>query len=199
MIMSFIIAGLGNPGEEYNKTRHNTGMIVADVFAKENDLLWKEDPKRQAVVAEGKIGKEKFTFLKPQTFMNRSGKAVGLFVKNPKQAETLVVIHDDLDLPIGRMKISFGKHSGGHKGVESIIKAIKTINFIRLRVGIAPTTPTGKIKKPSGDKLINDFIIKPFSPAEAMVFKKVTKKAAEALAMIIAEGKEKAMGEYNSV
>ena len=107
------------------------------------------------------------------------------------------MVHDDLDLPLGRFKISFNKTSGGHRGVESIIKAVKTTEFVRVRVGISKATASGKIKKPTGEKDVLDFIIGKFTKNDFEEMKKVAKDVSDALKMIIEEGKDKAMGEFN--
>lgn len=129
--------------------------------------------------------------------MNNSGKSVASLVKNKKDAVRLVVIYDDLDLPVGSFKISFNRGSGGHKGLESIVKALKTREFARVRVGISPATPSGKLKKPSGEKAVHDFIIGNFKDKEMEAIKKVSKKAIEAVEALITEGREKAMSEFN--
>ena len=193
-----IIAGLGNPGEEYDGTRHNTGRIVLEYFRKKNDFSgWRSDKKTRSLVSEGKIGKEKVMLVLPDGFMNNSGKSLAPLIKNKKAAENLTVIYDDLDLPVGSIKISFDRGSGGHKGMESIIRALKTRAFIRIRVGISPATPSGKLKKPHGEKAVIDFILKKFSPKEQEALKKVSKKAGEAVVSIVTDGRERAMGEFN--
>jgi len=188
-----IIVGLGNPGAEYEGTRHNTGRTIVSAFAKKIGVDFEFDKKSNALVASGKSGKTKVTFVLPETFMNKSGAAAGKFVKSAKAAKDLIVVHDDLDLPLGRMKISFNKSSGGHKGVESVMRAVKTEAFWRLRVGISTATASGKIKKPSGDALINDFIVAEWKPKEEDEFKKIIKKAVEALTLATTESPEKAM------
>ncbi len=192
-----IIVGLGNPGEEYKNTRHNTGRIIVSTFAKKLGAEFESDKKSNALVALGKNGKTKIAFVLPETFMNKSGNAVGKFVKSVKAAKDLVVVHDDLDLPLGRMKISFNKSSGGHKGVESVMRAVKTEAFWRLRVGISGAKAGGKTKKPSGDALINNFIVAPWKSSEEAEFKKVVKKAVEVLTLAATDGCEKAMMEAN--
>ncbi len=192
-----IIVGLGNPGEEYENTRHNTGRIIVSTFAKKLCAEFESDKKSNALVAVGKIGKTKVIFVLPETFMNKSGNAVGKFVKSMKAAKDLIVVHDDLDLPLGRIKISFNKSSGGHKGVESVMRAVKTEAFWRLRVGISGAKAGGKTKKPSGDALVNNFIVAKWKPSEETEFKKVIKKAVEALALATTDGCEKAMMEAN--
>ncbi len=193
MIKNYIIVGLGNPGTEYDNTRHNVGRMVADAFAVSNKFkAWQEDKKLSALVNTGKVGTGKVTLLKPETFMNKSGEAVKSLVKNKKTAETLVVIHDDLDLPLGKIKISFNKSSGGHKGVESIMRAIKTEAFIRLRLGISAETASGKIKKPQGEDKVIDTILGEFKKDETIELKKIIKKAVAALGLIVTDGREKA-------
>ena len=196
--MQYLIVGLGNPGEEYVATRHNAGRMVVEVFRKKNDFSeWKKDVALKALVSKGTFGKDKVTLLAPDNFMNVSGKSVAPLVKSAKEAERTIVVYDDLDLPLGAMKISFNRSSGGHKGLESIIKALKTRAFARLRIGVCPATPSGKLRKPKGEDAILDFIIGPFKKPEQEVMQKVTKKAADALALVLSEGREKATGEVN--
>ena len=123
-------------------------------------------------------------------------------VISKKKAKNLVVVHDDLDLPLGKFKISFARSSAGHKGVESVIKKIKTNEFIRVRVGISPKKPARNASrsdaggKPDGKELVK-FLLGRFFPADLVIFKKTAKKIASALEMIIAEGLQKAMSGYN--
>jgi PTH1 family peptidyl-tRNA hydrolase len=195
--MTLTIAGLGNPGEEYENTRHNSGRIILDRIRKEFGGEFEFDKKLNALVCEAKIGKEKVILVAPETFMNNSGKAVGQLVKNKKAAEKLVVIYDDFQLPIGRMKISFNKSSGGHRGLDSVIKAVKTEAFPRIRIGTAPANSKGNARVPHGDDKIEKFILGKFKPDELKTIKKVAKKAAEAVEMIVKEGREKAMSVFN--
>ncbi len=196
--MQYIIVGLGNPGEEYEGTRHNSGRMVLEEFRRKNNFPeWVLDKSLKALVSKGSLGKDKVVLLEPNNFMNVSGKSVAPLIANAKDAERTIVVYDDLDLPIGSMKISFNRSSGGHKGVESIIKALKTKAFARLRIGICPTTSSGKLRKPKGDNAILDFIIGQFKKPEMEIMKKVTKKAAEALALILTEGREIATGKVN--
>lgn len=199
--MNYTIVGLGNPGEEYENTKHNTGRMILDAFAKKNDISdeWKEDKKIKSEIAKIKIGKNSALLIKPNTFMNKSGDAVKSLIKNKKQAETLVVIHDDLDLPLGKIKISFNKSAGGHKGVQSIIKAVKTEGFIRMRVGICPVTPSGKLKKPQNEQGIIDLILGKIKNSEQDGWKKIVKKAAEGLESIIVDGRDIATMKVNSL
>ena len=192
------IVGLGNPGEEYENTRHNTGALSVESFAKKNKLATFENNKKlKAFVTEGKIGKQKIELLLPQGFMNKSGLSIKPLITSKKKAENLVVIYDDLDMPLGKIKISFGRGSGGHKGIESIVRSIKTKDCIRIRVGIAPATPSGKIKKIKTEQKVIDFILGDFKKKETEILKKVFKKVNEALEVIIKEGRSNAMNEFN--
>ena len=130
--------------------------------------------------------------------MNKSGDAVKSLVTSKKVAETLVVVHDDMDIPFGKIKLSFNKSSGGHRGVESIIKAVKTEGFIRMRIGICPTTASGKMKKPQGEEAVIKLILGKLKPAEKDDWKKIMKRAGDGLELIVMEGKEKATGIVNS-
>ena len=197
--MSYTIVGLGNPGAEYENTRHNTGRLALLVFAKAHNFPeFAPDKKTKALISEGKVGKEKVLLMEPETFMNKSGVSVLPLIKSKKAAEHLVVIHDDLDIPFGTFKISFNKSSGGHRGVESIIKAVKTESFVRIRVGISPANAKGVAKKPKGEEAVNKFILAKFKPAELDEFKKVFKRIAAALTAVVTEGREKAMSQQGS-
>ncbi|MEK7185683.1 MAG: aminoacyl-tRNA hydrolase [Patescibacteria group bacterium] len=203
----YTILGLGNPGEEYEKTRHNTGRMALEIARKKFNLPeWEAQKKSSALISAGVAGgvasksataDQKILFAMPETFMNKSGVTAAALVKSQKAATKLIVVYDDLDLPIGKMKISFNRSSGGHRGVESIIRALKTESFVRIRVGIAPVTPSGKIKKPAGDEAVAKFIVAPFRPNEEKELKKVLAKIPAAVQAIISEGHERAMGSFN--
>lgn len=195
--MAYIFVGLGNPGEEYVGTRHNTGRILLTMFGKALEAEWKNDKKLNAEVAKVKVGKTPVTLVLPNTFMNNSGKSVKPLVTSIKGAEKLMVIYDDLDMPFGANKISFNKSSGGHRGLESIIKALKTEKFARVRVGISPTTPSGKIKKPKGEEAVTKVIMGKFKPEEMTTLKKLSKKLDESLETFVSDGLEKAMTGFN--
>lgn len=196
--MSYIIAGLGNPGEEYTYTRHNAGRIILDAVRKKFECdEWEKDKKLNALVSEGKIGKQKVLLVEPEGFMNKSGTSLKPLVTSVKKANSLIVIYDDLDLPIGTMKISFNKSSGGHRGVESIIKNIKTLEFARIRIGISPASPSGKLKKPSGPSAVEKHILGEFKKPELDTLKKLAKKVGEAVEVMTNESREKAMTLFN--
>lgn len=203
-----LIVGLGNPGKEYEKNRHNAGRIILQYIAKANDFSdWKNDMKLKALRSKGEIekparlnsrsGGEKFDFIIPETFMNNSGLAVAPLIDSKKKLEKLVVIYDDLDLPMGTLKISFNKSSGGHNGLESVIRKVKSQEFVRIRIGVSPATPTGKIKKPKGEASVLKFLLGDFKEDELKTLKKLSKEISDIINMISAEGKDKAMTIYN--
>lgn len=193
------VVGLGNKGSEYENTRHNTGRSILISLAKKNKFAdWKYDKILDAQKAKGEIGGETFTFILPETFMNKSGKSVKALKLSVKELEKCVVVYDDLDMPLGKIKLSFNRGSGGHNGVKSIINHVKTEAFPRLRVGVSPHTPGGKIKKPSSEKEVLNFLMKTFTPKEMEEFKKVTKNIGEALTLISEKGHMIAANEINS-
>ncbi len=197
--MTQTIVGLGNSGEGYEGTRHNVGRAVLEVFRKRQEFSdWNKDKKYLGLVSKGKLKKQEILLLCPETMMNLSGNSVVTAVKGKSAIEKMVVVHDDLDLPFGTFKISFNRGSGGHRGVESIIKKLKTESFIRIKIGICPTTPGGKLKKPQGEEKIVKFILGKFTPAEMLKLKKLLVKISEALEMTVGEGLARAMNEFNS-
>lgn len=196
--MTWVVTGLGNPGPEYENTRHNAGRMAVMHYAKYASApVWKEDKKSQSLTTGATVQTTLVALQLPNTFMNKSGAAVMKLVKGVKAAEKLIVVYDDLDLPIGKIKLSFDRGSGGHNGVESIMTALKTKKFTRIRIGISPHTPGGKIKKPDSDSVVDDFILKKFKDAEMDELKKVFKRVAEAIDVIVAEGPMIAMNHFN--
>ena len=169
----FLIVGLGNPGKKYEKTRHNVGFMVVDKL-KLLDI-------------------KKVVLVKPQTFMNDSGKAVRALTKSyTLDPKNLIIIHDDIDLLIGKIRISKNRGAGGHKGVESIIKEIGTKNFIRLRVGIKPATSDKRQAT-----RVEKFVLQKFNKKEKEIIEKVIEKSIEAIEMMLGQGIEKTMNKYN--
>ena len=194
----FYIVGLGNPEKEYESTRHNVGREIVEMFSDKNSFnSFSFDKKNNALISEGKIKREKVTTILPETFMNKSGNSLKKLITSSKKAKNLVVVHDDLDLPIGKFKIVFAKNSGGHKGIDSINKSIKTKDYIRIKVGISAETPTGKLKKPKGEEKVIKHVLGKFSPKEQPIIKKVEKKILESLEEIILNGYLSAMNKFN--
>ncbi|OYV63226.1 MAG: aminoacyl-tRNA hydrolase [Parcubacteria group bacterium 21-58-10] len=191
--MALVIVGLGNPGKEYEKTRHNAGRNAVELLAKQegaDEFVFNKTA--NALVAKGAVGGENATLVLPETMMNLSGKAVAAFVKSPKAAKNLLVIHDDLDVPLGTLKMVFARGSGGHKGVESVMRIIKTKDFARIRIGVAPAGKKNQAKKLKDEEKVIKLVIGKWKPAEEAAVKKVLKKAAEAARLFAAEGIESA-------
>jgi len=191
-----LIVGLGNLGNEYEQSRHNTGFIMLDFVLGKVD--WKQSSGTKALFYKDSIAKKSVIYLKPQTFMNNSGVAVSYVqTKHKLRPQNIIVIYDDVDLPLGSFKISFNRSSGGHNGLESIIKKVKSREFVRIRIGISPTTPSGKIKKPKGEEAVLKFLLGKFKEDELKELKKLSKKVKEIIEMIVSEGKDKAMSVHN--
>ena len=139
-----LIVGLGNPGQEYEDTPHNAGFMALDEFQKEYGFPdFKLSKKHFSLISEGILNGIKVVLAKPQTFMNNSGKAVAslkrLSFSKLNLFKELIVVHDDIDIPLGKIKVSKGSGSAGHKGVDSIIQSLRTKDFTRVRIGIQPT------------------------------------------------------------
>jgi PTH1 family peptidyl-tRNA hydrolase len=191
-----IVIGLGNPGEKFKNTRHNVGFMAIDFFAQKNNFPEFELSKKyNSLVAKnspsikGSGGaKEDILLAKPQTFMNESGIAVKSILKNSKET-TLIVIHDDIDLPIGKLKVVKERGSAGHKGVESIIQNVGNENVIRFRIGIA--------KNETKSEKAKQTVLKNFTKEEQETIHFVIAKTSDALDFFIQHGLEKTMNEYN--
>jgi PTH1 family peptidyl-tRNA hydrolase len=196
--MAWIVIGLGNPGEEYATSRHNTGRMGVEFFAQTEDAsAWKEDKKSKSLTTGARIGTELLALVLPETYMNKSGFSAAKFVKSVKAAEKLIVVYDDLDLALGTIKISFDRGSGGHKGIDSIARALRTKRFVRIRIGISPSTAGGKTRKPQGEEEVEKFILGQFKSHEMDALKRVYKRVADAIETIITEGREIAMTRFN--
>jgi PTH1 family peptidyl-tRNA hydrolase len=193
--MATVIMGLGNPGAEYAKTRHNAGRMAVELLAKQEgfeEFAFKKAT--NASVTQDSLDGEKVTLVLPETYMNHSGKSVPAFVKSVKAAQKLLVVRDDLDMPLGSIKMTmYGRGSGGHKGVESIMRALRTKEFAQLKIGISGATAKGKVKKPSGDDKVAKHVVGKFKPAEEALLKKTLKNAAGAIRIFATDGIEKAM------
>ena len=187
-----LIVGLGNPGEKYAKTRHNLGFMVLDELAREMLSLaktkWQENKKFNSQFIG--IGPQAI-LVKPQTMMNASGFAVAKMANfyhiEPAQ---IWVVHDDADLPLGRIKIRLGGGSGGHRGIDSIIEQLGTDKFIRFRLGIGKVD----IKK---DRLLEKYVLENFTSNEVNKVRQMIKKAMTAIKLALAEDLEKAMNHFN--
>ena len=184
---SRLIVGLGNPGKDYEGTRHNVGYMAIDVLAKRHSIPVKARRNR-ARVGEGAIGDEKVILAKPLTFVNLSGEAVsGLVRRYRLNVEDVIVICDDVNLPVGRLRIRPIGSAGGHKGLKSIILSLGTQDFIRIRVGIG-----------APDRGMVDYVLSRFTREERPIIKEAVNRAADAVEAILASGIEQAMNEFNA-
>ncbi|OGN01436.1 MAG: aminoacyl-tRNA hydrolase [Candidatus Yanofskybacteria bacterium RIFCSPLOWO2_02_FULL_43_10] len=187
--MTKLIIGLGNPDEEYQNTRHNVGFMFLDYLAKKIDANdFAEDKKHNAMISKSKIEKTSVILAKPLSYVNKSGDVVLKLIKNYKlKIENLVVVHDDLDIEFGSFKNSFEKNSGGHKGVESIIKALKTNKFYRLRIGtsVRALLKAREQSDKKRDDFVMDFVLSKFTKMEHEKLKSLFKEASERLLQIL--------------
>lgn len=187
-----LIIGLGNPGGQYESTRHNIGFMVVDKLEKELAQgvppVWQKDEKKNVLTA--RIGE--VLLAKPQTFMNKSGFAVRALMEFYKLAPTDIwVIHDDIDLPLGKIKIREKGGSAGHNGVQSIIDQLKSDAFVRFRLGI------GKDVESTGHRSVVSFVLSRFRQSEAGELKHLVKHGTEAVQMGLLKGIDKAMNRFN--
>lgn len=191
-----IIVGLGNPEERYAGTRHNLGFEVLDKYVSSimYQVLWEEEKKFKSHIA--RISPQVLA-VKPQTYMNRSGMAVELLTTYYKiPATDLIVIHDELDLPLGKIKVRIGGAAAGHHGVESIINSLGTDKFIRVRLGI------GNLKTQSGEHKgasisAEKFVLEPFLHSEKSQVKHMIKQSLKALDLLLEKGLEQAQNQFN--
>jgi len=189
---TWLIVGLGNPGEKYAGNRHNIGFMCLDEFARVHRLKF-ERGRHRAKVAEGKVAGKDVVLAKPMTFMNLSGEAVGkLTGRYHATPERLIVVHDDMDLPLGKMRIRLGGSSGGHKGIASIVEHISTEEFVRVRVGI------GRPEARDREEVI-EHVLGPLSAQETKVTERTIPAVSEALDVILAEGVTAAMNRFNGL
>lgn len=188
-----LIIGLGNPGKKYKYTRHNLGMLVVNSLRKKLKFSdFKLKKRLEASISEGKFGKEKIILALPETFMNDSGKAVKSLATRYKLPITnIYVIHDDVDIPLGKIRISKGRGAAGHKGVQSVINELKTKNFVRFRIGIKPAPYT------LDAKTLDGFVLKKFTKQEKETIKEVIKKTMDVFELSFKKGLERAMNEFN--
>jgi len=182
-----VIIGLGNPGHRYARTRHNAGFTVVERIAGDSGR-W-EDYRRLASICQVKIDGTAVMLVRPLTFMNNSGEAVEALLSHwDLGPEDLLVIYDDMDLPLGSIRLRPGGSSGGHKGVQSIIDSLQCQSFARLRIGIG--------HPPTGEDVV-DYVLEPFSPEERLVLEDVWELAADAARCWVKMGIETAMNRYN--
>ncbi|MBD0345680.1 MAG: aminoacyl-tRNA hydrolase [Coleofasciculus sp. Co-bin14] len=191
LVIPQLIVGLGNPEPKYDKTRHNIGFEAIDALAKTWQISWSNNRRFQALFGEGQGTKgNKVRLLKPLTYMNRSGEAIRAVIDWYKlPPESVLIVYDDMDLPIGRLRLRLSGSAGGHNGMKSAIAHLGTQNFPRLRIGIG---------KSGTDKDTVSHVLGKFSPQETLLMSEVLKVVVDAVELSLKQGVEKAMSLYNS-
>lgn len=180
--------GLGNPGREYKDTRHNVGFMALDRFAEEWSLSFKES-KCKGWIAEGHVQGQKVCLLKPATFMNLSGEAVRAFMQFYKaNLDDMIVLYDDLDTEVGRMRLRYQGSAGGHNGIKSIIQHAGTQEFNRIRIGIS---------RPQPGRSVVDYVLGEFGKEERKLLPEVLDKAGEAMLYSLDHTFEQTMAKFN--
>ncbi len=187
-----LIAGLGNPGRKYEKTRHNAGFLVIDRFAQESGLIFREEKRPpRYLIAEGKLFGGRLFLIKPLEYMNRSGGPVAKVASYFRiKSEDILVVHDDLDIALGRIKFVRSGGHGGHNGIRNIIEALGTKDFPRLKIGIG---------RPPKEMPADRYVLNRFSSEELIIMEKVIETASEGIAHFLKNGIESAMNKYNGI
>ena len=194
-----LIVGLGNPGEKYDGTRHNIGFAALDRLAKEfsdNRVVWEESEEHKSLLFRaGEV-----MLVKPQIFMNNTGIAVGSLVRFYKlEPRDVWVVHDDIDLPIGKIRIRTGGGSAGHHGIESIMENLKTDQFVRFRLGVGRDVVSRgpNVKRKLDHRRVIQFVLSRFHVGEAGETKHLVKRGAQAVRTAIFDGLDRAMNQYH--
>ncbi len=187
-MVEWLIVGLGNPGSEYERTRHNLGFMLIDLLGTESGTSVRRTECR-SLIGRALIEGKRADLVKPQTYMNLSGEAVKcLLEKREERGGSLMVISDDLALPFGTIRLRPKGSHGGHNGLRSIIEKVGTTEFARLRIGIAPGHPIADPKK---------FVLQSFGRAEGDELARILKRSAEAIRSVIRDGIDRAMANFN--
>lgn len=190
MTSPFLIAGLGNPGAEYVRTRHNAGYLLVDALARGWGATWRAEARFEAEVAKAQRAVRAAWLVKPLTYMNASGEAVGAVMRYYRvPLEQVLVAVDDADLPLGTVRMRPDGSSGGHHGLDSVESHLGTRNYMRLRLGIG--------RREAGGREITGHVLGRFSPEEAEVFEQVLAHAKAQVNCWLEEGMEKAMARFN--
>lgn len=199
--MEYLVVGLGNPGERYATSRHNVGRVAAERLSSMCSCAeWRTDTLAQARVTRGVTpGGTSVTFLLPETFMNRSGVAVRPFRERVDDLAYVIVLHDDIDLPQGVVRVAFDRGAGGHNGVLSLERVLASKAFVRVRIGIAPRAQDGTIAKPAKGDELDNFVLRSLRGAVWEELLVSADTAAQATLAVIDEGREVAMMRFNTV
>jgi peptidyl-tRNA hydrolase, PTH1 family len=188
-----LIVGLGNPGKEYSTNRHNIGFLCLNHLAKINRITL-DKKQSKARTGTGTIAGEEVLLAKPQTYMNASGQSIALLkLRYPVLSDDIIVIHDDLDLPFGKIRIRFGGSAGGHNGIKSTISSLGTSDFIRLKVGIGRPVADDFAK----EDVIVDYVLSDFSYEDKPVLDSTIQRVSEAVICLVSQGLTTAMNKFN--
>ena len=188
-----LIIGLGNPGETYSGNRHNIGFVTLNHLARCHGIKLNKKM-GLARVGQGSLGGAEVTLAKPQTFMNLSGQSAQRLAQKLKiKSEDIIVLHDDLDIPLGRIQLRVGGDCGGHRGVLSIKQELDSMDFIRIRIGIGRPDPNPDGSPPN----VKEYVLSNFPPEEAEIIEKSVATASAAIDTMLAEGLEKARNRFN--
>lgn len=201
LVIPQLIVGLGNPGSKYEQTRHNIGFAAVDALARGWQISLSENRKFQGLFGEGMgPGSQKIRLLKPLTYMNLSGQAMRSVIDWYKlPPESVLAIYDDMDLPLGKIRLRLSGSAGGHNGMKSAIAHLGTQNFPRLRIGIGkPQTPDGKNDKDKNDKDTVSFVLGRFRVDETQMIGEILQLVVEAVELSLKQGVEKSMSLYNN-
>lgn len=186
-----MLVGLGNPGAQYDASRHNVGFMVTDTLCGAGvGMDWRNAPRLQGELAKGRLDDQEVVLLKPQTYMNLSGESVGAAARFYRiSTERVVVIHDDVDLELGRLKIKAGGGDGGHKGIRSIAQHLGGPGFFRIRLGIG---------RPEHGE-VADFVLQRFRPAERIEVEQQIERASQAVRVLMERGLRATMNRFNGL
>jgi PTH1 family peptidyl-tRNA hydrolase len=190
MAAPLLVVGLGNPGPQYAKTRHNVGFMVADLLAARLGAPFKVHKRSGAEIVTGRLGNRSVVVAKPRTFMNESGRHIGPLAKFYSVSPAdMIVIHDELDIDFGKIRLKLGGGEGGHNGLRSVANALGTKDFQRVRIGIG---------RPPGRKDPAAFVLEPFTAAERAELATICELAADATELLIAAGLEPAQNQVHA-
>ncbi|MEN9852127.1 MAG: hypothetical protein RI996_70 [Candidatus Parcubacteria bacterium] len=196
MYMKFLYFGLGNPGEKYEHTRHNAGRILLDVVAERQEgMVEASNQSRKVITKSFVLAGSEVMCITPLSFMNVSG---GIVKRYRDPEHMLVIVYDDIDLPLGELRLSYNKSGAGHNGILSVIKSLGTQKIVTLRVGISPRDSMGNIRRPLGQAAIQKFVLDDFSYDEMKILKGLAVQVEKIMALLHTKGLEYTLSTYKN-
>ena len=193
--MKYLYFGLGNPGEKYEKTRHNAGRILLDIVAENNNATETTNASSKVIIKEFKLDGSEVVCISPLVFMNDSG---GIVKRYRDPEHMLIVVYDDIDLPFGELRLSYNKSGGSHNGVLSVVKQLGTQKSITLRIGVSPADPVRGMRRPVGKGNVQTFVLKDFTHDEQLGFKDLAVKAERIMKLLHINGLEHTLSTYKN-